>query len=220
MTNRSCELNYIKEALDFFEKSQQGQNTRKWFEDYINYSFYTFLEVAGILDDDGKQYLEQLPKEMQERFEEITMPLIGCMLVHKRDYLGEVYSKLNLNTNQRSQVFTPSYISELMAIALLAQERKTNLIKIKDTTCGTGSLLLGCLQVMCDKAINYTSEAFFYAQDKDDLLAKICYIQVSLAGAPAVIASEDSQTGELRWKHPTLAVLLNDTFIPEYSTKL
>lgn len=62
-----------------------------------------------------------------------------------------------------------------------------NLDTATEPTCGSGANLIAIANLMREKKFNYQQNAYFVAQDIDPLVAKMCYIQLSLLGCPGVV---------------------------------
>jgi hypothetical protein len=66
-------------------------------------------------------------------------------------------------------------------------------LSIADPSCGAGVMLLAFAQVCKEEYnINYQQSVLFVGQDIDPIVAKMCYIQMSLLGLPGYVAVGDS----------------------------
>ena len=93
---------------------------------------------------------------------------------------------LSLADKMKAQYFTPYHLSKAMA-EMVWTEDKDDLPFINEPTCGSGANLIAIANLMREKKFNYQQNAYFVAQDIDPLVAKMCYIQLSLLGCPGVV---------------------------------
>lgn len=127
------------------------------------------------------------------------------------DYLGEFYMQSNTSNAKLGQFFTPYHVSKLCAKATITKEdvlRKAadgGILTINDPCCGSGGMLLAALDVIGnDYGINYADKVFISCGDIDRRCVHMCYIQLSLAGVPAIIKQQNALSRELYdvWKTP------------------
>lgn len=111
-----------------------------------------------------------------------------------RDILGDVYMKLRINSKQKGQYFTPYCLSKGMAKMVLDKNLDGPLI-FNEPTCGSGSNLIAAANVLKEEGFNYQQNAYFVAQDIDSIVAKMCYIQMSLLGMPGVVVIGNTLLG-------------------------
>ena len=115
----------------------------------------------------------------------------------KQDFLGNLYTALNLNQHQKGQFFTPYHICEFMAEVqnggdLKSEVEKIGFISVSDPACGAGALLIAFANSARAHGVNYQEKVLFVAQDIDATAAKMCYIQLTLLGCSACIIIGDS----------------------------
>ncbi len=111
-----------------------------------------------------------------------------------RDVLGEVYMSLRINCKEKGQYFTPYYLSKAMAKMILQGDKEGPLI-INEPACGSGSNLIAAANALKEDGFNYQQDAYFVAQDIDAIVAKMCYIQMSLLRMPGVVIIGNSLLG-------------------------
>lgn len=124
------------------------------------------------------------------------------------DYLGKLYMESGISNKNSGQFFTPYCASRLSAeIALSGNEiLQQDIITINEPACGSGGMIIAAMDVLWNvHKINYTRHAFVVASDIDKCCVHMAYIQLSLAGVPAIIEHRDTLTMEYiggRWKTP------------------
>lgn len=110
------------------------------------------------------------------------------------DWLGELYMLSETSSKTAGQFFTPFNVSRLTAKlgTSTATADEHGVITIDEPACGSGGLILGAIEELRNKGINYAEQVFVHAADLDGRCVRMCYIQLSLAGVPAVIHKRDT----------------------------
>lgn len=112
------------------------------------------------------------------------------------DYLGKVYMKIvdSYGKKSLSQFFTPYHISKLMADMTLDEqiESNKNLITINDPCCGAGAMCIAAIDVLNENKVDYLNHALIYANDIDKTCVYMTYLQLSFAGAAAIVEHKDT----------------------------
>ena len=160
-----------------------------------------FDRPGEVHDEREKRYLEIVCGYTAEELDGLTR-LAACttealMDNPNQDFLGEMYTALDLNSHWHGQFFTPYHISHFMARITISKEdkvlRERGWIGIHDPACGAGSLLIAARNVCAEQGIGYR-EALFTAQDVDRVVALMCYIQLSLLGCAGYVVVGNSLT--------------------------
>ena len=126
------------------------------------------------------------------------------------DYLGELFMRCNQGNSGTGQFFTPYHVSKLMAKMTiggdaLKRAEKDEVITVNDPCCGGGGMLMAALDVLKnDYHINYTRNCFIDCGDIDRRCVYMTYLQLSLAGVPAIVKHQDAISRELWsvWRTP------------------
>jgi len=157
------------------------------------------------------EYLRIISKYQKE---DVTMicklfAKIVCELEknQEQDILGEVYMQLSIYSKQKAQHFTPYYLSEMMAKMTLGTEEENNEPQmIYEPTCGSGVNLISAANIMRANGINYQQNVYFVAQDLAPVVARMCYIQMSLLGMSGMVLIGDTLKNNInemeRWYTP------------------
>ena len=180
----------------------------------VNEVFYDCLEllVMGLIYDftptqartiNALQIIKDIRKKYSEQDNNFINSLlddIGAYLVQFQDkpddYLGELYMEIASNGTKKSlqQFFTPFHISEFMGqITSGTPDQNSNeVIVINDPCCGSGSLCLGKITALQRNGINPLKRVLIYANDIYLKCAYMTYIQLCIAGVPAVVQQKDT----------------------------
>lgn len=146
-----------------------------------------------------KRYLKiikQYNKQEQKLFPELAAYVVMALDENpEQDFLGSIFMELNLGNKSTSQFFTPYHICELMAkiteedVASIVKEK--GYITINDSCCGAGATLIAAVneaRKQLEKVkLNFQNHVLVAAQDIDETVALMCYIQLSLLGVAAYI---------------------------------
>lgn len=136
-------------------------------------------------------------KEEQNLFPELAAHTVMALEENpEQDFLGGIFMELNLGNGKNGQFFTPYHVCQLMAdIAeganVAEQVEKEGYITIHDPCCGAGATLIAGVHAarkQLEKVnLNYQNHVLVVAQDIDETVALMCYIQLSLLGVAAYI---------------------------------
>lgn len=126
------------------------------------------------------------------------------------DNLGELFMRCNQGNKSVGQFFTPYHISELMARAVIGDEilekaKNDEILTLNDSCCGGGGMMMAALDVLKNKYnINYARNCFILCSDIDIRCVHMTYLQLSLAGVPAIVRHQNSLTQETwsEWRTP------------------
>ena len=125
------------------------------------------------------------------------------------DYLGELFMTCFMGNKHMGQFFTPYHVSKLCAKLSIGTPNTTDgkILTINDPFCGSGGMMIAALDVLKnDFDINYAMDCFVECSDVDLRCVHMTYLQLSLAGVPAIVKHQDALTRKLYsvWKTPAL----------------
>lgn len=150
-----------------------------------------------------KRYLKIIKKynkREQEQFPELAAYVVMALEENpEQDFLGSIFMELNLGDKSNSQFFTPYHVCELMAKVteedVVAVVKEKGYITINDSCCGAGATLIAAIneaRKQLEKVnLNFQNHVLVVAQDIDEIVALMCYIQLSLFGVAAYIKVGD-----------------------------
>ena len=159
-------------------------------------------DFAGLFDDYDVNS-NKLGSTVAKRNESLVRILegianinLGSIKQHRNDTFGDAYEYLmamyaSSAGKSGGEYFTPADISELLT--RLATVGKTEVTKVYDPACGSGSLLLKAINVLGRKNIH----GGFYGQEKNITTYNLCRINMFLHGVSFDnfnIACEDTLT--------------------------
>lgn len=156
-------------------------------------------------------YKPQEQKAMAEIFSKIFALLSSVVYDNGvfADYLGEIFMRTKQGNSKKGQFFTPYCVSKLCAKMIITdpteKQTKDKIITINDPCCGSGGMLIAALDILQnDYNVNYARNCFIDCGDIDARCVHMAYLQLSLAGVPAIIKHQDAFSRQLWdvWKTP------------------
>lgn len=150
-------------------------------------------------DEREKRYLEIINK-YEESQQHIFPKLYAAVVLAldenpEQDFLGEMFMDLHLDYEELKQIFTPYHVCQLMADItmddLVEQIDKQGYVSINDCCCGAGANLIAAINSarhkLEDAGLNFQNHILIIGQDIEELVALMCYIQISLLGVAGYI---------------------------------
>ena len=91
---------------------------------------------------------------------------------------------------------------------------KHGFISVNDSCCGSGAMLIAFARNCQEDDIDFQRKVLFVGQDIDPVVARMCYVQMSLLGMPGYVVIGDSLRYQLLVgkRHPECEYL----FTPMY----
>ena len=202
-----------KYFIETFNKLVSERN-RPWdiWKDFILMSACAISNAVdkSHYDEREKRYLKTIAKYTKEE-QNLFPQLLAEMTVAldknpEQDFLGEVYMRLKLGSDALKQIFTPYHICQFMASAtmngLVEQVEKKGYVTINDDCCGGGATLIAAAnearKELAKVHLNFQNHVLFYAQDIEETVALMCYIQLSLLGVAGVVKVGNSLTNPIK----------------------
>ena len=192
-----------KEFITLFNRLVGKRSNWEVWNDFLTMAAIAFANVMPTperteREDRYLSIIRSYEKEEQEIFPQLLSVVSMAFEDNpKQDFLGNLYTALNLNQHQKGQFFTPYHICEFMAEVqnggdLKSEVEKKGFISVSDPACGAGALLIAFAKSARAHGVNYQEKVLFVAQDIDATAAKMCYIQLTLLGCSACIIIGDS----------------------------
>lgn len=150
-------------------------------------------------DEREKRYLETInkyEKSQQHIFPELYAYVVMALDENpEQDFLGRMFMDLHLDYEELKQIFTPYHVCQLMADVtmgdLVQQVEEQGYVSINDCCCGAGANLIAAINsarhMLEDAGLNFQNHILVIGQDIEELVALMCYIQISLLGVAGYI---------------------------------
>lgn len=198
--------NYRKEFLNTFQKLTYRYRAWDIWRDFI---IMFACSLSNPVDkthyeEREKRYLriiQKYNKQEQALFPELAAHTVMALEVNsEQDFLGSIFMDLNLGSESGGQFFTPYHVCQLMTDITMgdvaAQVDKDRYVTIHDPCCGSGVTLIAGVhsaRKQLEKVgLNFQNHVLVAAQDIDEIVALMCYIQLSLLGVVAYIKVGDA----------------------------
>lgn len=191
-----------KEFLSTF-RQLLSERSRPWdiWKDFIIMSACALSNPVDKThyEEREKRYLDIIQKyepRKQVLFPELFAHMVMALEKDpEQDFLGKMYMKLNLGYDELKQVFTPYHVCQLMADItigdIVSQVEKQGYITIDDPCCGAGANLIAVIHTARHKlekaGLNYQNHLLVTGQDIEEVVALMCYIQLSLLGVAGFV---------------------------------
>lgn len=197
-----------KKFIENFNRlCNQHQSWQVW-QDFVNMSACAIANTVDPRTDvwmaRENSYMTTVKRYSKEELDLISELLSITTLALEenpaQDFLGKLYMQFNLENKWHGQFFTPWHIAELMAKMLVGDDLKEKIvsegyISVNDPCCGAGCMLIAFANICKDDLkVNYQKDVLFVGQDIDPVVAKMCYIQISLLGCPGYVVIGNSLT--------------------------
>ena len=191
-----------KEFLSTFHQLL-SERSRPWdiWKDFIIMSACALSNPVDKIhyEEREKRYLDIIQKyepRKQVLFSELFAHMVMALEEDtEQDFLGKMYMDLNLSYDELKQVFTPYHVCQLMADItigdIVSQVEKQGYITIDDPCCGAGANLIAAIHTARHKlekaGLNYQNHLLVTGQDIEEVVALMCYIQLSLLGVAGFV---------------------------------
>ena len=195
---------FHKDFGDIFIRLSERHGRHEVWSDFVTMSACA-LSNAG--DKRFFQEREEMFLAAVKRYTKDEADMLAQMLGYvimafeenpEQDFLGEMFSGLNLHNEWKGQFFTLYHVGSFMA-AINIESAKEELkqkdyITVNDCCCGAGCLLIAFANEARKAKIDFQNRVIFVAQDLDFTAAMMCYIQLSLLGCKAIVKVGNSLT--------------------------
>ena len=192
-------MDYIKEFTSTLEALDRSKNISTVFLDFLTLSMCSLAQPfyrSQNIEQRYKNTICNYTKEQAEEFSKLLALLISALEEKHQDFLGQIFSNLNLGNSNKGQFFTPYHVSKMMAeinfIDLKNEVDNKGFITLAEPCCGSGGMIIAYAETMKEKGYNYQHQLYVESVDIDEICFKMAYIQLSLYGIPAKVVRGDS----------------------------
>ena len=192
---------YKKEFLALLSNKSDVFGERRLFEDFLEVSALAIQNSCLPVESscwvtNQIRYLEIMNYYNQNAYGKEVPYIFSAMVlvVYKAlgngfcDFLGELYEEVSAKKS-KGQFFTPYHVSKMCATMLLGDVdvllSKKDVIWLNEPSCGCGSMVIACLDILSKKSVDIATRVHFVAQDICKNAINACYIQASFYGASA-----------------------------------
>ncbi len=228
ISNFGIKIPTVDGILNMMEKGEYRVGRHEFLADVIQCGAIAisnqFCFAKKTRDDREEEYKRIMKKydlKMQNLiigvFSEIFLLLTQQINPHVgfSDYLGELYMKSETSNSKAGQFFTPYNISKLCASVSLNETQIKEAIKhdeilpLNEPACGSGGMIMAAVDELYNKYhLNISRNLFVECSDIDSRCVHMAYLQLGLAGIPAVIYQRDTLSMKTwqRWDTPAYVI--------------
>lgn len=201
----------IKEFIKILrEASPNGSiRMRDVFRDFVSCASRAYLQVSNSMVGTPDMELEEEVKRIQRKYSNPgrlgeALAVLDLAIGERHnpapyDFLGQAYMAMEDYNAHTGQFFTPQGVSDMMAritfegvtLESFSEEYDNGMFcmgrrcLIGEPASGSGGMLIAAHKLLRDKGIP-PWKFWFEAIDLDPLCREMCFLQMSLIGAPAV----------------------------------
>lgn len=214
------EIPTVKDILKLFEKATYKVGVHEFLSDVFECSAITISNQIDSRnynrrEEKYKNIMKKYDKEMRflicDIFSRLYVLLSSQIEVGFNDYLGELYMMSETSNDKSGQFFTPYHLSKACAKLTVDKNQveecitTDKIVTMHEPTSGSGGMVLAVADVLYnDYHFNISRNLFVECGDIDSRCVHMCYLQLSLAGIPAVIYHRDCLSLETwdKWETP------------------
>ncbi len=212
----------VDEILKLLEKGLYKVNAHEFLSDVFECGAIAISNRFDYIhyDEREKRYLQiikKYDKSMQQLIAEIFAKIFILLsqqinpCIGFNDYLGELYMKSQTSNSKAGQFFTPYCVSRVCAEMSFNEKQIEEYIKqdkiltLDEPACGAGGMVIAAADVLYYKYhFNISTNLLVSCSDIDSRCVHMTYLQLGLAGIPAIIFRRNTITLETyeRWETP------------------
>lgn len=176
--------------VDVIMKARHTTEIWRIWEDLMYFGATMIAQQFIWVKSREDEYLRRI-KGYNQELQKLIPEMLGELILAYRqegfaDVLGALYMELNLSNHWKGQFFTPDCICQLSAKLMFGnaaeQVKSKGYITVSDPCCGSGALLIAYAGECVSQNIDYQKGVLFVAQDVDPVVARMCYLSMSLLG--------------------------------------
>lgn len=165
-----------------------------------------YLTIIKKYDRDMQQLLVELFSKIYILLSQQINQYVGF-----NDYLGELYMRSETSNSHAGQFFTPYCVSKMCAEVVVGGEKvfaameNDEILTLTEPACGSGGMVLAAADVLYNNYhFNISRNLLVECSDIDSRCVHMSYLQLGLAGIPAIIYRRNTLTMETweRWETP------------------
>lgn len=194
---------HIQRFVSLFNQTAPDANRWQVFSDFVHMaacSLYNAIHRDETFEADYRQRVARYSTEDAHNMSRLLAEVIEGLEFCPTDFLGQIFMNLELGNTRHGQYFTPYNVCYTMSRMTLSDRLSVltsgerDFITVSDPACGTGGMIVAMAEAMLEAGFNPQKQMMVYCVDIDPVAAMMCYIQLSLMGIPAIVATGNSLT--------------------------
>lgn len=192
-----------KDFLKTIDAIARRHTPEQVFTDFVTMEAMSISNAVDFKQEREKKYLDLIGKyepDEQARFPELLAITTKGFEAKFGDFLGECFEELGASNSKTGQFFTPYSIARLCGQVTFDKEivdsaiAEKGYVGINEPAAGGGAMIVAFLEAMKENGYNFQTQSLTVAQDIDYRCAYMCYVTLSLLGAPAIVCIGDTIT--------------------------
>lgn len=173
------------------------------FTDFVSMAAMSISNAVDFKQEREKKYLDLIGKyeiDEQAHFPELLAITTKGFEAQFGDFLGKCFEEIGASNSKTGQFFTPYSVARVCAQISFDKERidasiaEKGYVGINEPAAGGGAMIVAFLEAMKENGYNFQTQSLTVAQDIDYRCAYMCYVTLSLLGAPAIVCIGDTLT--------------------------
>ncbi|EEJ1463980.1 DUF1738 domain-containing protein, partial [Salmonella enterica subsp. enterica] len=198
---------HVQQFVSLFNQTAPCENRWQVFSDFVHMaacSLYNAVHRDEAFEADYMQRVARYSAEDAHNMSRLLAEVIQGLEFCPTDFLGQIFMNLELGNARHGQFFTPYSVSYTMARMTLSDglsvltSGERDFITVSDPACGAGGMIVAMAEAMLEAGFNPQKQMVAYCVDIDPVAAMMCYIQLSLMGIPAIVATGNSLTVDIK----------------------
>ncbi|EDA0235099.1 DUF1738 domain-containing protein [Salmonella enterica] len=198
---------HVQRFVSLFNQTAPYENRWQVFSDFVHMaacSLYNAVHRDEAFEADYMQRVSRYSAEDAHNMSRLQAEVIQGLEFCPTDFLGQIFMNLELGNARHGQFFTPYSVSYTMARMTLSDglsvltSGERDFITVSDPACGAGGMIVAMAEAMLEAGFNPQKQMVAYCVDIDSVAAMMCYIQLSLMGIPAIVATGNSLTVDIK----------------------
>ncbi len=194
---------YEKEFLRTLSSIDDPRRDRECFRDFCSIFFYELASLtapedrAATLRKNVAAILEQYKnKEEAANNYKRLYDIVAQAVQNVGDFLGPLSTDLGVLDSRNGQFFSPYSLCLLMAqlvgASRITEIQQSGFTTVADPTAGSGATLIAAAEVLRINGLEPMTSIIAHAADVSSICYHMCFIQLTLAGVPALVEHMDS----------------------------
>ncbi|EOG5643154.1 zincin-like metallopeptidase domain-containing protein [Salmonella enterica subsp. enterica serovar Chester] len=194
---------HVQRFVSLFNQTAPEVNRWQVFSDFVHMaacSLYNAIHRDEAFEADYMQRVSRYSREDANNMSRLLAEVIEGLEFCPTDFLGQIFMNLELGNTRHGQYFTPYNVCYTMSRMTLSDRLSVltsgerDFITVSDPACGAGGMIVAMAEAMLEAGFNPQKQMMVYCVDIDPVAAMMCYIQLSLMGIPAIVATGNSLT--------------------------
>jgi hypothetical protein len=197
-----------KEFAKILRRHEHGKSEREKFRDFVDMAYCAIAKTMASDEERADQLEERYMRVVNTYRDKEAIRIYPQLLAltwqycsYFDDFLGVVSGELSVLDSYQGQFFTPMGVSRMMARMQLSAAMdiidERGYITVGEPACGAGGMVLAAAEELQRQGADIGTQMLVHANDISHIAFQMCYVQLSLAGIPALVERRNTISWEL-----------------------